>query len=233
MLKKLYDKNELWIALPFIAVYCMTNIPIRGEYGDESVWMMIANIVIALLATIFIMVYRLEDRYGLNRLPKNAKRYLYFIPMIVLVTCNFWGGFSLAYQGLPMVFACVSMILIGYIEEVIFRGFLFRAVEKNKGIRPAIIISAVTFGIGHILNLVSQPGLDTFLQVVYAIAFGFMFAYVFHKCKSLWPCIILHSVVDLTSKFGGNDRNSYLVTVIVSVICIGYAVYLHRLPDKE
>lgn len=132
-----------------------------------------------------------------------------------------------------MVFDCVSMILIGYIEEVIFRGVLFKAVEKNKGIRPAIIISAVTFGIGHILNLVSQPGLDTFLQVVYAIAFGFMFAYVFHKCKSLWPCIILHSVVDLTSKFGGNDRNSYLVTVIVSVICIGYALYLHRLPDKE
>ncbi len=231
MIKKLYEKNELWIALPFIFLYCITNIPIRGELGDDSIWMTIANIIITILATIFIKVYKLEDKYGINKLPQNAKKYLYFIPLIILGTCNFWGGFKLAYNGLSLLYASISMILIGYIEEVLFRGFLFKAVEKNKGIKPAIIISAVTFGIGHILNFVSQTSIETFMQVIYAIAFGFMFVYVFYKSKSLWPCIILHSIIDLTSKYGNHDVNMYVITSVVTIICIIYTLYLKRVEE--
>jgi hypothetical protein len=38
------------------------------------------------------------------------------------------------------------------IEEVIFRGFLFKALQKDK-LSVAIIVSSVTFGFGHIVNL--------------------------------------------------------------------------------
>lgn len=233
MIKKLYDKNELWVALGFIFLYCITNIPIRGKFGDSSIYMMISNIIITLLLVIFIKKYKLEEKYGLNQMPKNIKKYLYFMPMLILATVNFWGGFGVSYKGAELVYASISMLLIGFIEEVIFRGLLLKAVEKNKGLKKAIIISAITFGIGHILNFVSQTNLETFMQVIYAIAFGFMFVFVFIKSKSLWPCIILHSIVDLTSKYGAQNINIYVITIVVSVICILYSIYLSKIDSQK
>lgn len=231
MIKKLYDKNELWIAISFIVLYCITNIPIRGIFGDESKWMLIANIILITLMMIFIKKYNLDSKYGLDKLPQNSKKFLYFIPCIILGTVNFWGGFKISYVGKELVYASISMILIGVIEEIIFRGFLFKAIEKNKGITPAILITSITFGIGHILNLVAQPGIDTMLQVMYAIAFGFMFVYMFYKSGSLYPCIILHSIINLTSKYG-QEFNMYISTVIVIIICVLYTLYLNGL-NKE
>ena len=116
MLKKLYDKNELWFSLLFIILYCASTIPIRGELGDGSIWMLVATFLITVLTIVFIKKYKLEDKYGLNRLPKNNKRYLYFIPLIILGTCNFWGGFKAQHTGVSLVCALLSMIFIGWIE---------------------------------------------------------------------------------------------------------------------
>lgn len=44
------------------------------------------------------------------------------------------------------------MINIGFLEEIIFRGILYKSIEKDNK-KLAIIISSVTFGIGHIVNL--------------------------------------------------------------------------------
>ncbi len=41
-LKKLYDTKENLFAILWIVVYCAISIPIRGELGDESVWIVIA-----------------------------------------------------------------------------------------------------------------------------------------------------------------------------------------------
>ncbi len=229
MLKKVYEKNELVFALLFIFLYCVTTIPIRGTLGDESIWMLISTITITVMTTAFITKYKLEEKYGLSRIPVDVKRFLYFIPLIILGTVNFWGGFELAYHGINLLYTSISMILIGYIEELLFRGFLFKAIEKRRGIKIAIVISSITFGIGHILNLVSQPGVDTLMQVIYAIALGFVFVYVFYKSKSLWPCIILHSVVNLTSKYGKQDINIFLVTSVITIICILYVHYLRKI----
>ena len=231
MLKKLYDKNELFFALFFIFIYCITTIPIRGELGDGSIWMFIATLFVTILSIIFIKKYKLGDKYGLNTLPKNSKRYLYFIPLIILGTCNFWGGFESHHHGMALVYALLSMILIGWIEEIIFRGFLFKAIEKRRGIKIAIAISAITFGIGHILNLVAQPGFETLLQVIYAIAFGFMFVYIFIKTKSLWPCIILHSIIDFTAMLQGDHMNTIASAIIITIICSLYSIYLRRIKD--
>ena len=231
MLKKIYDKNELWFSLLFIIIYCETTIPIRGELGDGSVFMLISTLFISILTIAFVKKYKLEDKYGLNRLPKNIKRYLYFAPLIILGTCNFWGGFKQQHEGIALIYALLSMILIGWIEEIIFRGFLLKKKEKRRGLKVAIIISSVTFGIGHILNLVSQPGFETFLQVIYAIAFGFMFVYVFLKTKSLWPCIILHSIIDFTAMLQGDNMNTIVTTIIITIICIIYTLYLKRIKD--
>lgn len=56
------------------------------------------------------------------------------------------------YRLYPQIFAVVTMALAAYVEEIIFRGFLYKVIEKDN-VKQAIVISAVTFGAGHIVNL--------------------------------------------------------------------------------
>ena len=108
--------------------------------------------------------------------------------MWFLTTGNLWDGFGVAYHGSNQVYAVISMLLIGYVEEIIFRGFLFRALIPRDGIKAATIISSVTFGIGHIINLLAgQVDIEAVATVFFAIAWGFIFTYVFYKSGSLVP----------------------------------------------
>ena len=64
------------------------------------------------------------------------------------------------------------MLCVGFLEEVIFRGLLFQAIAKDN-IKSAVIISSVTFGIGHIINLFNGSGMDlvnNLCQIVFAFA---------------------------------------------------------------
>ena len=236
-MRKLYEKNELMFAVLWILVYCFATIPIRGNLGDDSIWMTIVLLVIAVGITAFVKINHLEKKYGLTGWPRNTKRYLFFIPMWILVTGNLWGGFGIVYDGMGQVFAVISMLLIGYVEEVIFRGFLFKALIPRDGIKLAIIISSVTFGIGHIVNLFAgQANIETIMQVFFAVAWGFIFTFVFYKSESLFPCIIAHSLVNAFSEFI-NETNSYMtgwIYIWASIlVAIVYGIYLAKLPKVE
>ena len=233
-MRKFYEKNEVLFAVGWILVYCLVMMPVRGELGDESVWTLLALAGIAAGITIFVKLHHLEEKYGLAGWPKNTKKYLFFIPMWVLVTGNLWGGFAPAYSGAALVFAVMSMFLVGYGEEVLFRGFLFKALASKNNIRVAIIISAVTFGIGHIVNLLTgQANLETVIQVFFAVAWGFIVTMVFYKCKSLLPVILAHGLVDVFSKFSaGSITSAWIYMGATIVVAIVYCIYLTKAADK-
>lgn len=238
-MKKFYEKKEILFAVLWILAYCFSTIPIRGNLGDESIWMLAALAAIAVGITVFVKVYHLEEKYGLAHWPRDWKKYLFFLPMWILVTGNLWGGVGLAYNGIAQVFAVLSMLLIGYVEEMLFRGFLFKALIPKDGIVLSVIISSVTFGIGHIVNLLAgQANLETVIQVFFAVAWGFIFTMVFYRSGSLLPCIIAHGLVDAFSKFAldrgeGNATYEWIYMTATIVVAIIYCLYLIKLPDRE
>lgn len=230
-MKKLYDKKPVLYAVLWIVAYCLVMTPVKGQFGDESVWMLLALLVFAVTITICVKACRMEERCGLSGWPKETKRYLFFIPMWVLATGNLWDGFDLAYRGMAQVIAVLSMLIVGYVEEMLFRGFLFKALLSRGKATAAIVISAVTFGMGHIVNLLAgQTSLDTLIQIIFAVSWGFILTMVFYKCGSLLPCIAAHAMIDVFSLLGkdGTPADQIYVgaTVIVAVI---YCVYLMRL----
>ena len=96
------------------------------------------------------------------------------------------------------------------------------------------MISAVTFGAGHIVNLLTGQGsLDTVFQMGYAIAIGFAFVMVFYKSGSLVPCIATHAIVNVTSKFANHHISeqaetfwSYGSFLYIVFVAGGFALYL-------
>lgn len=157
---------------------------------------------------------------------------LYYIPLLVLLTANLWYGAAMNLSPLETVLYILSMFCVGFLEEMIFRGLLFKAMVKN-GVRSAIIVSSVTFGIGHIVNLINGSGaelLPNLLQVVYAIAIGFAFVMIYCRTKSLLPCILTHGIFNGLSAFANEaamtPQREIVSGILLAVIGGGYALYL-------
>ena len=103
-----------------------------------------------------------------------------------------------------------------------------------------IILSSITFGIGHIVNLVNGSGtelLSNILQIIYATAVGFAFVMIYCKTKSLVPCILTHSVFNGLSAFANEaamtPQRQIISGVLLTVIAGGYALYLALAVKEE
>ncbi len=134
------------------------------------------------------------------------------------------------YSLIETVLTFVSMLFVGFIEEVIFRGFLFKAIARKRA-GLAAVVSSVTFGLGHIVNLLNGAEIQqTLLQICYAIAIGYLFTIIFIKTKSLLPCIITHGVLNALSVFSAKTtfEQDAAASAILIIISVGYAVYLKK-----
>lgn len=73
-------------------------------------------------------------------------------------------------------------------EELIFRGLLFRLVERGLGTYIALVLSSVLFGTAHLLN----KDATVLGAVAIAIEGGGMLAAAYVATRSLWLSIGLH-----------------------------------------
>jgi len=238
---KLYKKSELGFSLFWIIIYVVgTSLAdiLSVSIGIQKLMTVVYLVLMCGILLKWIDKNNLYEKYGLCKPMVEAKRFLYYIPLIILSTCNFWYGLKINNSIYEIILFIISMICVGFIEELIFRGFLFKAMSKD-GIKSAIIVSSITFGIGHIVNLVNGSGADVLsnlLQVISAIAFGFLFVIIFYKGKSLIPCIISHCVINSLSIFINNDMvtasNEIIVSAILTIIKIIYTLILLKTLPK-
>ena len=245
MLKKLYDKSDLWFSIVWIIAYVMLasigdNLSL--EKGIEKVVTLPILIILSFVLFFFISKNKLYNKNGLCKSNVNHSKMLFYIPLIILITTNLWYGVALNFTCLETVFYILSMFCVGFLEEMIFRGLLFKAMEQND-VKSAIIVSSVTFGIGHIVNLINGSGanlISNLLQVVYAMAIGFTFVMIFYKTKSILPCIMTHSIFNALSAFSNEaimiPQNEIISGIIITIIAGVYALYITFMikeKDKE
>ena len=231
ILNKLYEKSEIWFAVALIIAYVVlasTGDNISADLGIDKV--VTLPILIAMSAGLYFFVRKngLTEKYGLCK----STKMLYYIPLLVLLTANLWYGVALNQSPLETALYVLSMFCVGFLEELIFRGLLFKAMAKD-GVRSAIIVSSVTFGIGHIVNLFNGSGaelLPNLLQVMYAIAIGFAFVMIYCRTKSLISCILTHSIFNGLSAFANEAamtaQREITSGILLAVIGGGYALYL-------
>ena len=232
-------KNKLGFSLLWIGIYVIllsVGDNISEKIGIEKLITVPICIVLVLILCIWIHKQDLRELYGLCKFQGSIKNYLFFIPLILLASTNLWGGFRLNLSVTETVLYIVSMLCVGFLEELIFRGFLFQALCQENLTR-AIIISSVTFGIGHIVNLFNGSNIpETLLQICYATAIGFLFTIIFYKSKSLLPCILTHGVINSLSVFANADATTMpmdiAISVFICIVSVGYALYILKKIKK-
>lgn len=243
VMTKIWRKSELCFTLLWIAGYVIGNslsARLSSTLGIESCAAAFFNLGVSLFLFFWISRNGLMKRYGLCKAKFPAVRFLWYIPLMILISKNFWNGATVTLPITDTIFGIFNMIGVGYLEELLFRGFLFRAVSR-KSVKSGIVISSVSFGLGHIVNLFNGRGMsltENIWQIIFAIAFGFLCVIIFHQGKTLWPCILTHTIFNVTSVFSKEAEVTGPVQILqntaVLLLMIGYAWILTRtLPEGD
>jgi uncharacterized protein len=127
---------------------------------------------------------------------------------------------SLAQYGLPHfrvgAFTWNSVLstsmLIGFVEEVPYRGFIFQKLNEWLSFPYASLISSLLFLAIHLPGWLSL-GLFTIQNAIFVFVFGVLMTLLLHYAKSLWAPIVSHSLNDffagVIQKAINNEINNF------------------------
>lgn len=83
-------------------------------------------------------------------------------------------------------------VLVGLVEEYIFRGLMYRALDSWRGTKAAILGSTLGFILFHI-------GWRSPLMGIAALLFGIIFALIRWRAGGIVGLILVHGLIDITS----------------------------------
>jgi len=131
--------------------------------------------------------------------------------VVEIVGPRHWG---MGRFGLLVGLGATGVLLAPFTEELIYRSLLFTALTSRLGLYPAIAVSAVMFGLVHVIPYgeIGFPAPQ--------ILGGFMMAAAFSIRWSIIPSIVLHGM--------GNFFVGILCFVYVQVYAAHPTLFLHR-----
>lgn len=90
-----------------------------------------------------------------------------------------------------------TSLLVGFVEEVLFRGLLLVALVRALGIGGGVLVSSLCFGVVHGINVLGgAPIGQTLIQVTFTCILGTLFLLAAMGTRSLLLPILLHAVWD-------------------------------------
>ena len=91
----------------------------------------------------------------------------------------------------------IASIMPGFMEELLFRGILFRWIEEFGGSWAALAITSALFGLVHIMN----PNATWFSSFAIAVEAGILLGGAYMLTRSLWMPIGLHAAWNFTQGY--------------------------------
>ena len=213
-----------WIALFLLLIaYPVFSVAFAGDPEDLKLLLDDTVLLFTLIATImmqwmmFLLLYVASYREqtflrGLGLTSFRAVDIAWAVTFLLVANLILSGlAWVLAQFGMPMPGEIAFLIpqdttgrivwvgvsaTAGFCEEIAFRGYLMtrlRILGKTKTWLIPVVVSSLTFGILHAYQ--SLPG------VIILSVYGAMFALLYIRTRSLWPCIIAHFFQDFTALF--------------------------------
>jgi membrane protease YdiL (CAAX protease family) len=155
---------------------------------------------------------------------------LYWLPVVLLVV-PFVGGVRMP----PL--SAIGLLFIGYVATAVFEEGLYRGVAlgllRPRGVWPAVLVSSLLFGLGHLSNLALR-GVSALilLQAFGAALQGVGLAALRLRTNTIWPLIGIHAIHDLFLQMSVLPI-PLLEAVIETTLCIyGIVLLRHRRTEN-
>ncbi len=95
-----------------------------------------------------------------------------------------------------------GVVLIGFTEEVVFRGFILSRLLSVARFSWANLATSLLFVLVHFPRWIRDGQLASASIIgamLYILAFSYLQGYVLKKSGSLWSCFLVHSIGNMTS----------------------------------
>jgi membrane protease YdiL (CAAX protease family) len=240
-MKKLMETKPILHAVIWIIIYIVTvNI---GDALSEIITGYAANsitgamlIALSIVLVLYLMKNKKFQVYGMKGIAKkDFGKTLFYVPLILLALMQYTAGIDGALSITQIASACLLMIGVGFIEELVFRGFLFQGISAKTGVNRAILISGITFGIGHIVNLLrGYAYMEQMGQIVVAVGIGIALALLVAITKSIVPGILFHIVFNIGGTITKQETSQQIYMMIaIVIISVFYVICLYRSVYKK
>ena len=84
------------------------------NFGYTSPISFFANAIFSATLLTLIAISKKIKYYGLTKV-KNAKRFLYFIPLFIIGTVGIWNGIAIKNTASEIIFHILTMINVGFL----------------------------------------------------------------------------------------------------------------------
>jgi membrane protease YdiL (CAAX protease family) len=126
--------------------------------GIEKIITLPIGIILSFILLNFLKKNKLLTEYGLKRSSTPPSIMLYYIPLLILISANLWNGITLNFEIHETIFYILSMICVGFLEEIIFRGLLFKEISYYLTSQTKVLFSSLR-GINTGLQFTSSTSL--------------------------------------------------------------------------
>jgi hypothetical protein len=239
-MKKLHETKAIWHALVWVFIYIvLVNV---GDLISENLGIAnSATSILLILLSAGLLLYVTKNQwtgyYGLRWPHQNdLQKVWFYIPLVIIAGLQYAKGINSELGLRDIALVIVLMIGVGFIEELLFRGFLYQGILKNGSLTRAILISGVTFGLGHIVNLMRGYSIaDQGLQIVMGVTLGIALALLVAVTDSLLPGVVFHTLLNISGNLTNSNQTMEMYVVIIAiVICVIYCMYLKKwLPRQK
>lgn len=200
-----------------------------GLYG-------IANLGLTIIAASLLAVMGWWKAVGFKSADRPKDLLYYIVPFLPLVINLIPGVEITSLLLLVEIFAITLMV--GFAEEVIFRGLMLVPL-KRRGLWRAAIITSLLFGLTHAMNVLTGKSVaNDIAQVCYAMAIGFAYAALVLKKGMLWPLVLAHFLIDFTNfiqtpGFTFPPVWNWLIVVSTTLIFTAYGIFVMLQRSEE
>ena len=92
-MKKIFEKYEFIFCMSLIILYIVINSICINNFGVSDYRSLIINTLFSICLIILIKSINGFKYYGFTKI-SDLKKYLYFIPLLFIMSINLWGGIN-------------------------------------------------------------------------------------------------------------------------------------------
>ncbi len=131
----------------------------------------------------------------LNR-PPRVKWILLSVAFLVAYSVLINGG-RLEAKPVSLFYVVSAIVMSPIIEEIAFRGVILQKFHQSIGWAYGNGATAILFMLYHIPLWLARGQVVSLMGCLWVIFFAMCMGYVMSQSKSVWTCIIIHSVQNL------------------------------------
>jgi membrane protease YdiL (CAAX protease family) len=138
-------------------------------------------------------------------------------------------------------------VLVGFVEETLFRGLLLYALVRvwgktRRGLLAALTVPALIFGLPHILQVyIGNPLDDSLMTILNGFVSGLWYGALVLLGGSVWPAVLIHAATNASFQIGAASLPGFDPSVAdyalataaeLPLVIAGFWLLMRKVPDS-